>query len=196
MSDLDPLKSLWRSQKDEPMTMTEAQLRTRTDKFAATIWWRNAREYAAAALVAVFFGYFALTDANPVKQMGAAAVVLAALFVSWRMWVHAGAGASAAPTAPWAERHRAQMVRQRDVLASVWRWYALPFVPGLALMLTARHAYPDFKLDQPEAWLSLAWPLAFVAIILGGVIWLNHVAANKLQSEIDELDRANHEENA
>lgn len=191
MSDHDPLKAAWTSQTEEPLTMTEMDIRARARKFDGTIWWRNAREHLAGAIVVLFFGYFALTDANPVKQAGAALIVLAALFVSWRLFASARAQDAAGPAAAWFERYRAEMVRQRDLLKSVWKWYALPFVPGLAVMMAARHVYPEFKLDEPAAWLSLLWPLAFIGAIFGGVVWLNHVAAKKLQTDIDELDRAN-----
>jgi hypothetical protein len=191
MSDHDPLKTLWTSQKDDPMTLNDADIRARAQKFDATIGWRNAREYAAAIIVVLFFGYFAATDTNPVKQAGAALIVLAALFVSWRLAAHASPGAHADPASPWLDRYRGELVRQRDMLKTVWRWYALPFVPGLALMMAARHVYPEFALHQAPAWQSLALPLAFVGAIFGGVLWLNHVAAKKLQSDIDELDRAN-----
>lgn len=191
MSDADPLKTLWTSQKDEPLPMTETEIRARAQKFDSTIGWRNAREHIAGALVVLFFGYFAVTGGNPVKQAGAAMIVLAALFVSWRLFASGGPRMDGDPAAAWFSRYRGELVRQRDMLKTVWRWYALPFLPGLLVMLAARHVYPDFKLDQASAWTGLLWPMAFVSVIFGGVVWLNHVAAKKLQSDIDELDRAN-----
>ena len=191
MTDRDPLKTLWTNQTEEPVTMSEAGIRARAEKFDSTIGWRNAREYLAGAFVVVFFGYYAVTRENPVQQLGAAAVVLAALFVTWRLAAMGGASSAGDPAASWFARHRAHLVRQREMLRTVWKWYALPFVPGLTLMIAGRHAYPEFRLHELDAWVALALPTAFLAAVFGGIVWLNHVAAKKLQAEIDELDHGN-----
>jgi hypothetical protein len=191
MSDADPAKILWTSQPWEPVNMSEAAIGARARKLDATIWWRDAREHVAAAAVVAFFGYYAVTHVNPVAQAGAAAIVLAAVFVSWRLWSLSSSGKDDGLTQTWLDRYRAALARQRDTLRSVWRWYALPFAPGLAAMIAARHVYPEFKLDEVSAWAGMAWPVAFTGAIFAGVVWLNLWAAGKLQKEIDELDRAN-----
>jgi hypothetical protein len=186
MSDLEPVKRMWAKQTEEPFSMSEDAIKTRAGRFRSTIWWRNAREHAAAALVVLFFGYFAVMDANPVKQAGAAMVVAAALFVSWRL---ARSSETDGVERTWLERHRDELERQHALLSSVWRWYALPFVPGVLVMTAARYAYPEFRLHEPAAWLGMIWPALFMGAIFGGVAWLNAVAARQLRREIAELDR-------
>jgi hypothetical protein len=187
MSDLEPVKRIWAAQTGEPFVMSEAAVKSRAGKFRSTIWWRNAREHVACAFVVLFFGYVAVMDANPVKQAGAAMVVAAALFVSRRLARSSG-GESAGST--WFEHYRNDLMRQHALLSAVWRWYALPFVPGILVMTAARHAYPDFKLHEPAAWLSMLWPAVFVGAIFGGVVWLNAIAARRLRRDIGELDAA------
>jgi hypothetical protein len=173
------------------MTMTETEIRARAQKFNATIGWRNAREYMAAGFVVLFFGYFAVTDPNPVKQIGAAAIVVAAMFVSWVLYAQMSPAGDTGTAVSWYDRHRAELVRQRDALRAVWRWYAAPFVPGLLLMMAARHIYPEFRLDEPAALVAMLGPIAFLGIVFGAVIWLNLWAAGKVQRDIEELDLMN-----
>ena len=47
------------------------------------------------------------------------------------------------------EFHRSELVRQRDLLRSVWWWYLLPFVPGMLLIPVGS------SLDDPLGLLAL-----------------------------------------
>lgn len=192
MSDADLLKSIWSQQKDEPFAMSDAELKLRADRLRTVIGWRNAREYIASVFVVLFFGYTAATDTNPVVRAGALLIVVGCLFVVW--WLANRVkprGHNDHEAAPWLQRYRDELIRQRDALESVWLWYLMPFVPGLALMLAARHVYPEFRLTEPGVWLAIAGPLGLVGAIFGGIVWLNHTAAKNLRREINELDRAN-----
>jgi hypothetical protein len=80
------------------------------------------------------------------------------------------------------EFHRDELARQRDLLASVWTWYLLPFVPGAACVFIGRF------IEHPERWPWLALSFLFVALVFVGVGVLNTRVARSLQHKIDELE--------
>ena len=75
---------------------------------------------------------------------------------------------------------RSELVRQRDLLRSVWWWYLLPFVPGMLLIPVG------YWLEGP-GWVLLALGI-FVAVAFVGIGLLNQRVAHKLQRRIDDLD--------
>ena len=77
--------------------------------------------------------------------------------------------------------HRAQLVRQREALSSVWLWYLAPFLPGM-LVLSAAYAQRDGHLG------NLVIYLAFVSVLFVGVWQLNLLGARRFQKDIEELD--------
>jgi hypothetical protein len=80
--------------------------------------------------------------------------------------------------------HRGQLVRQRDLLRSVWLWYLLPFVPGLLLLLIGRAA------ADPGGAPRVALSAMVGVLVFLGIGWLNERAARGLDREIETLDRA------
>jgi hypothetical protein len=186
MPDRDPLQSLWLHQREAPFTMTLADLHAQTTRFQSRIRTRNFIEYAAAAAVVATFGWVAFIAGNPVAQAGAALVAVGALYVCWRLHMLASARAPDAAESCLAF-HRGELIRQRDALRAIWRWYLGPLVPGLALF------WIGVGLEQPTPVLG-AIIAAIGLAIGGGVFWgigaLNARAAEMLQKEIDALDRA------
>jgi hypothetical protein len=79
------------------------------------------------------------------------------------------------------EFHRRELVRQRDMLRSVWRWYIAPIVPGLAVFLAGTMP------PHSPFWVYLLLALFFL-VILGGIVWLNRRGADRLDRQIAELD--------
>jgi hypothetical protein len=76
--------------------------------------------------------------------------------------------------------HRRELVRQRDLLRSVWLWYIGPFVPGIVVFgmgVGSRHGTGTW-------WNALPFLCVF-----GGVMWANYRAARGLDRQIAELDR-------
>ena len=75
--------------------------------------------------------------------------------------------------------HRSELVRQRDLLRSVPRWYLGPFVPGLVLTLVG------LWLANPGGSWRVGLGAAFVALVFAGVAWLNFRGARKLDEQIE-----------
>ena len=178
----DNLRSLWQNQSTEPIHMSLEEIRQKAERFQKRVRNRNLREYVAAAFVIVGFGYFMWL--RPATRLGGGLLLAATVYVLYHL--HARGSAKAVPESlalgTCLEFHRRELERQRDLLRDVWRWYLLPFVPGLLAFVAPA------LMRHPEQWtralpVMLLWPAMFYAI------WrLNKRAADKLQSQIDELD--------
>ena len=184
----DTARHAWQSSGADAALPALAELRTGADRFHRLIRRRNAIEYAACVVVTLFFGYGALAGRikDPIAQTGAWLIVLATVFVAWQL--HSRASASQPPAAdaarPIIVHQRAQLVRQRDALASVGLWYLAPFAPGLALMVLAPVIRHGLGALGAGIWIGVAVNVA----VFGGIWWLNHRAAKTLQCAIDDLD--------
>jgi hypothetical protein len=177
------VQRLWRDQPSEEVHMSAQEVRRLAEKFERTISRRNRREYIAAAFVVVWFGVWAWFAASAVVALGCCLVAAAALWVVFYLQ-HRGAARH-----PAGEREglhsgleflRSELVRQRDLLRSVWWWYLLPFVPGMLLILVGD------GLKQPDRYLLA--PGILLAVTFVGIGLLNQRGARKLQQRIDVLD--------
>jgi hypothetical protein len=110
-------------------------------------------------------------------------IIAATIFVCYRLRVHGSARSLQADVgmASSLDFYRVQLERQRDLLHGVWRWFLLPFVPGLLVRLIA------YALAQP-ARVSFAVVYGVLALSLGGGLHaLNHRAAARIQRALDRL---------
>jgi NADH:ubiquinone oxidoreductase subunit K len=73
--------------------------------------------------------------------------------------------------------HRAELVRQRNILRSVPLWYLFPFVPGLVLGVFA---------ERKEG--ESVFGLAILAVVFALVWWLNRYGASYLDKQIQQVD--------
>jgi hypothetical protein len=189
----DSIRSLWQSMPTTPMLISPAEMRTRASLFRRKIRQRNMREYVVAAIVVAIFSWYATFSwaTTVMWPIGCGLIVLATLFVSWMLHRHASARPMPGETSLGAliDVHRAELMRQRDALASVWRWYLLPFAPGLVLMFVDMWLGAAAKGSPLKATISLAFVgIIFIAVGVG-VILLNLLGAAWLQRMIDDLDR-------
>ncbi len=190
MTDHDPLRELWATDTGDKFTMSISNLTARSNRFQSRIVRRNLTEYLAAALVVGVFGWLAYIVPVWSIRIGAVLIIAAALYVGWKL--RQIGSASAAPNLASAQtlanHHRDELIRQRDALKSVWRWYLLPFVPGMLVFILGTSF--ETGADVP-LWVELATSavsLGFVGAIFYGVHALNAHAANKLEAEIEALE--------
>ncbi|WP_052768968.1 hypothetical protein [Aurantiacibacter marinus] len=165
------------------------ELRARADQFRRTIVRRNWGEYAAGAFVILAFSTMAVTGPLLAMRIGAALIVGGTCVVLWQLHRRGS------PLSPMEhggqlsvlEYQRRELVRQRDALASVFRWYLLPLMPGMAIMMLAPLlSTAPAQWAMPPATALLA--MASVVAVFAGIYVLNKWGARKLQSEIDEID--------
>src|SRR5665213_1136508 len=117
-------KSLWRSQKTEEIVTLE-NIHARAGKFQKRVRARNLREYIAAAVVVIGFGAYIWLLPGMLAKTGSALVIAGTLYVVWQL--HRRGASQNLPheseASGFVDFHRRALVRQRDALKTVWRWY-------------------------------------------------------------------------
>lgn len=186
------IRSLWQSMPVEPVAISVEEMRVKARAFEKNIRRRNRNEYASAVLVVAIFGWYATfpVPATPLWPIANLMIIAGVLLLVWNL--HRKARAATAPTDASAttlvDFQRAEFVRQRDALKSVWRWYILPVVPGLIVWFIAVAVGIPIK-DPVRVAVGLGVMGLLVILVFGGIILLNLLGAAHLQRQIDALDR-------
>lgn len=184
----DDMRDIWQAGGAGAAPISLADLRRKGEAFRTTIARRNLREYLGAALVALWFGYGAWAGPDAWMRAGDALVVAGACYLAFQLHRRAAVSPPAGEMG-WQnclEYHRAQLVRQRDALRGVWKWYLGPLVPGLAVLM-GQGFVNTLRRSVPAGLLFLALTAA-VASVLVWVGRLNSRAADGIQKQIDELE--------
>ena len=175
------IRNVWQNQPVENTPMPLEEIRRKARQFEKRITHRNLREYVGAAIgIAAYIYYFFKFD-SPVVRAGCVLVIAGVLYVVVQLYKRASPGEMPADLAFTAslDFHRRELVRQRDLLRSVWRWYLGPLVPGLVVFAAG--------LTPPRGAVAVINALPFL-LIFGLIMWLNHRAAERLDRRIAELD--------
>jgi hypothetical protein len=190
----DKLPSLWQSQSQESASFSAEELRRAATKLARRVFRRNLREYAAAAIVVAANVYYIYLFHTVFLRLGAGLIIVGILFVVMYLAKKGSAKTMEGDMERMScvEFHRSELVRQRDLLLSVWKWYLLPLVPGLAVFILgeyqAARAEPEFHSHAGLVTLRFGIYSAFCVVLFYVVGRLNRSAAGKLQKRIDSLD--------
>jgi hypothetical protein len=193
MSNHDPLQKLWTQQTQEPFTMSIADIHVHAQRFQSRIRSRNLIEYAAAAFVIIAFSWMAVIMPEPIVRVGAGLIVLGALYVCWKLHQLGRAATRSeldAGAQSWAAFHRAELLRQREALRTVWSWYLAPFVPGMLVFLAGVSFTAANPAPLPARLGVFLAALAIMAGVFAAIAWLNALAVKRLDAEIAALDRA------
>lgn len=181
----DEVQRAWAEQTTEEPRLDPARLRAASITFERQVRRRNALEYGAAAVVVVAFAGVAVVASDPLRRAAAALIVLGAISVVVTLARRGTAaplpGSLGAPTLAW---RSAELTRQRDLLAGVWRWYLGPLVPGMALLV----ASSALRATDP-ARLALALTTGVVgAAVFVAIGAMNRAAAAQLDRELADLE--------
>jgi Flp pilus assembly protein TadB len=179
----DDMRNVWQNQPLENQPMPLEEIRRKAQQFEKRIARRNLREYIGSAIGIAWYAFYIFKFHSPVIRAGSAMVIAGVLCVVVQLYRRASAGELPADLGRNAsiEFHRSELVRQRDLLRSVWRWYIGPIVPGLIVFSAG-----SVPAHSP-VWVYLAVAL-FFAVTLGGLVWFNHRGAKRLDRQIAELD--------
>ena len=185
------MREIWQGQPTEGVRKSVEQIQASAGSFQRRIQWRNAREYVAAIAVVVFFGWEFSRTPDLLARIGFGLMIAGMFYMVWAL-LSRGSGRPLpedAGRSSFIEFRRSELVRQRDLLSSVWRWYLGPLIPGMAVLLAMsfNHAIRGGH-TFPVVFVALF--AVFVAAVFAGIARLNGRAARKLQRQIDELDEA------
>jgi hypothetical protein len=192
MTDRDPAQTLWVNQQSESSAMSTEEIRARAGSMQSIVSRRNFREYLVGGVLIVFFGAMTFVVPYPLSRLGCALMAIGVAFVMWRLHVVArGATVSeAAAAGDWAQFYRSELVRQRDALQGIWRWYLGPLIPGMIVYWLAIGIRSIGTSSAVWEWAIAVGGLALTAFVFVRVAAANKKAAAALQAEIETLDRA------
>lgn len=183
----DIARQAWQSSVEIAGPLPLAEVRAGANKFYRFIFWRNFVEYAACVVVVVVFTSYVFVLPEPLQRVGSAMIVVGTFYVAWQLHRRASAvPPERAGTMPLYAFMRAQMIRHRDALRSIFWWYMFPFLPGLALLLAGSMYAPDTHPNGP-GWRD-AVGLTVIAAVFFAIWWFNQRVVRKLQKGIDEID--------
>jgi hypothetical protein len=183
----DPV-ALWARQQRDARPPSPAALAAAEARLRRRVGRRDAIEYAAGLLALAAFFYVAVATPDWGLRAGCAAIAIGMLMLFANLWRRRPKAPDAFEAASLAF-YRAQLVAQRDMLASVWRWYLAPLVPGLLIFLLAIGHVAAQRLPLGAAALVVALGGLPTLGVFWGIDWLNRAAARRLQQRIDALDR-------
>ena len=177
----EDLQEIWQAQIPQPFHMTIEEIHARAQKFQKRVRFRNIRESISCGVAFPLLVWWAFTLPHPIMRVGAAVSASSMLYVTWQLLKR---GSSREITGNGLEFHRRELERQRDAVASVWRWYLGPFLPG-PLIMTAGSLFWNHGTRHV---LFVAGFLIVFTIFFWWVGRLNRRAAQCLQRQIDQLD--------
>jgi hypothetical protein len=185
----DEIRNAWQTQGSGAAPPTLEELRKKGEKFRSTIAKRNRREYVAMALMIPYFSYLAWTARPLLMRVGNGLIVAALVYIAYQLHrrtaISSGPGESSWQTC--LAFHRAELVRQRDALRGVWKWYLGPLLPGIAA-IEASFCMANFRKSGRAGLVSLVWP-GIMALIVWWIGRLNlRKGAASIQRQIDELE--------
>jgi hypothetical protein len=188
----DDLQTLWQHQPTDSYIISLADIQQKAARMQRQIYWRNCREYIAAAILIPIFGYIFWAHDARLPRFGLALIVAAIIYTIYQL--HRKGSARTIPSEMGSNScldfHLKELQRQLSALRNIWSWYLRPFVPGMAIYLVSMTIPVAISkgLNILLALITLCGSAFFVALIFIGIYRLNQRAADNLQHQIDTLN--------
>lgn len=189
----DP-RTIWAADDAHQPALSPAALRQRADTLHRRVRRRNGIEYAAALLVTPVFGWIGWLSGDVFMQAACAVVIAGVALIVFNLWRRRAQAMPEALAMPALAFLRDQLMRQRDALAGVWRWYLAPLVPGMALFIAATYRAMRTAMPTGAAIAGIAPSIIVIVAIFVAIHFINRAAARRLDREIAALDAANQED--
>jgi hypothetical protein len=187
----EPLRQQWLQASEPPPAIDAATLRRASQRLRRRVWIRNLTEWGAAVLLLPPCARSALHHDRLLTRGGLLGIALAALYVSAVLYRRGRLAPATrfASTDEFLTAHVGALGRQAALLESAWRWYLLPFMPGITLVyvdaaLVGLAREPALRL---RIWLVSAGLWLVTGLVLLGVAALNRRSARALRREMAAL---------
>lgn len=184
----DPIAALWVQQQQDRAAPSPEALAAASARLRRRVRRRDAIEYVAGGFGMLVFARTALIVPDWGVRIGCAAILLGMVLTMRNLWLRRPAAPDAG--APNLAFYRAELIAQREALESVWRWYIMPVVPGMVLLLAAVARIVAAHMPLWAALAGVALTALPVAAVFLGIHALNRRAARAVQAMIDALDQA------
>jgi hypothetical protein len=175
---------------EPPPALDASALQRAALRLRRRVWRRNLTEWGAAVLLLPLCVYRLSNDQRVVARLGALAIAMAAIYVSAALWARGRVGRQpeTASTLEFSRAHVSALEGQARLLESVWRWYLLPFVPGVALSYADGALGALAKGAPARVWLLMLASWSLTWLVFYGIARLNQRAARDLRREIAALE--------
>jgi len=187
---IEGLENVWRHQLVTTVTLTSADLAAQNAKLLRTVRRSLLLEYGASVIVILWAGLSLIYQPGGwLTKASYVAMIAGVLWVVRGLHSHLGARATGAAPADCLSFQRRSLEGLRDSLRTAWRWYLLPFVPALVLMMIDRWFFQHAagrSIEHDRAIIALASAVC-VLILVAIALWHQLVAA-RLQRTIDYLN--------
>jgi len=176
----DELQTLWQCQPVTRAPIDLEQLRRKAHGLDRRVRTRNWSETIAGAIAIVVLTAFGLGKASALQRWSFGLLAAATVYMIWHLWRYGGSTALPADLAATdaITFHRRELIRQRDLLRGVMRWYLLPYLPGW--VLGAIHA-------AERSWIRGAAMLAVAGVAIWFVRRVNGRAVECLDRQLADL---------
>jgi hypothetical protein len=189
---LDELRQLWLEQAGSAPALDHRAIERASRRLRRRVWIRNLTEWSAAVVLVPLTLDRVLHGTRLGTQIGSCAIGLAGIYVSAELYRRGRLGRQppSTSTAEFLQSHVHALGRQAELLENVWRWYLLPFVPGITLIY-ADAAWAAFANGAVSGrlWLTLFGSYMLTCLVFVGIGLLNRRAAGVLRREMTALVR-------
>jgi hypothetical protein len=186
----EDIRQLWADDAADAQGFSPDELQARAARLHRRLIRRDAIEYLAGGGVTLAFCFFAVVIPDWGIRIACIALILGTLAVMRNLWIRRMPAPPEAMGVTGAAFYRSELVRQRDSLRLVWRWYLAPLVPGSLLFLLAVWRAGAQVMPAGAMAIPVLAMLAVDVALFGAIHWLNRRAARGLDAEIEALDNA------
>jgi hypothetical protein len=184
------LRRIWIDGAEPPPLLDASALRRAAERLRRRVWRRNLTEWGAALVLLPLCAYRLWNEPRPLTRLGMLAIAAAAVQVSATLYRRGRVGRlpETATTAEFSRAHVTALEGQAQLLDSTWRWYLLPFVPGITLSYAdgVRAALARSG-GSARIWVALLASWVLTWLVFYGIGRLNRRAARDLRREIAAL---------
>jgi hypothetical protein len=175
----ESIKNIWQKTNEGYDIMVIDDIKSRVKKISNTVKWRNWREYGASLIIIIVFSYYIWIIENFLMKLGSLCIIFATIFIVDQLRRRSSITDINLGALSVIDFYRKQLEVERDLMQTVWLWYILPMLPGLALFIAgALQANPGASLMM---YVSIIVPITVFVLLL------NAWGARKMQKEIDAL---------